>query len=121
MLLLIIGVFIFLSGIALLKYSYDWEAIGVIMILIGFFMFIILGLCKFTSPFDYAEVEIKRDILQEQLDVSENRDKFMDSQLTMQVIAINSKIQKEKFYNTTVWGWYVDDRFMTLEPVKLSD
>jgi hypothetical protein len=116
---LLIVIAILVIGFFLAR-SYNYDALGILVVAIGLIGVCVLGIAKGMSPYKYNVTLIKRNVLQEQLDICNERDKLMDATLTLQIVEVNMSIDREKYYNTTSWGWYVDDRFMELEPIKID-
>lgn len=114
---LIIAIALIVLGYFLLN-TWSFDGLGILLLGAGVVGGLLLIIIKLCSPFEYEEHQIERNQLQHQLEVSKDRDILMDTMLTMKIVQINTTIEKQQYYNGTVWGWYVDDRYMTLEPVQ---
>jgi hypothetical protein len=73
----------------------------------------------FIAPYEYNDFKARRDSFEITLkDSRNNMTEFERAAILKEISYMNMTLASKKYYNTTFFGQYVDDRFDSLEPIK---
>lgn len=120
MLVAVILLLLVITGIIILKESYDYEGIGVLMVLIFGVWFILHILVFSFKSYEYEITLEKRNAFQETLNIArENNNNLESAAILSEIANFNASLAKEKYKNNTLWfDQFIDDRIDTMEPIK---
>ena len=111
---LIVGIILCIKG-----WDWDTEVIGgVITALVGI-MWVIAVFAKVINP-----IEVRASIAQFESTrttvaiARHNGTDLEDVMLQKEIIDCNCWLASQKYYNSTIWGWWIPDEVEEIEPIK---
>lgn len=114
----IIAISLILFG-CYLMYRETFEGLGVLICLFSliFLFFHIAGIC--FKSFEYERFLSKRVAIQETLkSARKTKNNIELMSIANELIEHNKELAEIKFKNNTLFGVYIDDKFMNLKPIK---
>jgi hypothetical protein len=111
---------LFVLGIFIVKKSYDYEVLGIIIcVCSGFYLLMHFLFWSFAS-YDYNKFVTKRKAFVETLEYArKNESQFELASITREVSEWNQQLASSKYDNNVfLLKDYVDDRISSLEPIR---
>jgi len=111
---------LFVLGIFIVKKSYDYELLGIIIFVCSGFYLLIHILLWSIASYEYNKFSTKRKAFVETLQYArENESKFELASITREVSEWNQQLASSKYDNSVfLLKDYVDDRISSLEPIR---
>lgn len=114
---LIIGLLIFVVGIFLL--IYEWEFLGSMFSILSFIFLLIHTPIWLLASYKYEIHIVKRNSFIESLNNARlNKNNFELTSISKDIIEYNKDLAILKFENTGILDCYIDDRILKLKPIK---
>lgn len=114
---LIIGLLIFVAGIFLLMYA--WDFFGGVFCVLSFVFLLFHVPTWLLSAHKYEMHIVERNSFIESLENARlNNNKFELAAISKDIFEYNKKLALKKYENGTLFDCYVDDRFLELKPIK---
>jgi hypothetical protein len=93
------------------------EHYGGIALLCGIIFFASM-FTKWNSAYIYRAHHIAVQETQIIYDECRDRNSLMDNNITLKVLSLNKEVARKKERNTSVFGWWIDDGYDTLNLVR---
>ena len=120
MITLIILTIIVAIGVYLSRKAYEYDILGVAIVLIFGIWLIVHTLCILTVSYSYERFVVKREAFVKTLNSSrENGNQYETAAIVKEVAEWNTKLAEYKYDNKTFWfDQFIDDRVEDLEPIQ---
>lgn len=107
-------------GIYLFKKSYDYEGLGLLLIIFGVTYLIIHSLAFGLKSYEYELFVVKREAFVESLNYArENKLEYESMAILKEITVWNQELAEAQYDNKTLFlDQYIDDRVETLKPIK---
>jgi len=114
-LVLLIGI-----GYYLIEKTYDFELLGLFLIVGGIFLLFLHVIVMSMTTYGYLQFETKVQITQQTINSArENNNTIELAAISQSVVGMNQQIADKKFDNKTlILDMYIDDRIDTLSYIK---
>ena len=111
---------LFIAGFLIVKKSYDYEVLGIIICFCSGFYLLMHVLFWSLSSYDFNKFVTKREAFVETLKYArKNESQFELASITREVSEWNQQLASSKYDNNVfLLKDYVDDRISTLEPIR---
>ena len=111
---------LFVLGIFIVKKSYDYAILGIIIYVCSGFYLLMHILFWSLASYDYNKFVTKRQAFVETLQYArKNESKFELASITCEVSEWNQQLASSKYDNNVfLLKDYIDDRILSLEPIR---
>lgn len=118
MMIVIVLLALIAIGILMKKFT-DLEDTGVLMAMLSGIALFIAMIMRMVVPYQtHADIQ---QFLMTKTTIEyarENGIDLEDAAIQLKIISSNQWLAREKYFNSTVWGWWIPDEVDALQPIK---